>query len=68
MVLEKILETPLDCKDIKPVNPMENNLDYSLEVLMLKFQYSGLITHWKDPDLGKVEGKRRRLAEDDMVR
>ena len=47
----------------------ETNLEYSLEVLMLKFQYSGhLITHWKDPDLGKVEGKRRRLAEDDMVR
>jgi len=39
----------------------ETNLEYSLEVLMLKFQYSGhLITHWKDPDLGKVEGKRTR--------
>jgi len=41
----------------------ETNLEYSLEVLMLKFQYSGhLITHWKDPDLGKVEGKRRRAG------
>ena len=24
MVLEKTLETPLDCKDIKPVNPKGN--------------------------------------------
>ena len=24
MVLEKILESPLDCKEIKPVNPKEN--------------------------------------------
>ena len=24
VVLEKTLESPLDCKDIKPVNPKEN--------------------------------------------
>jgi len=24
MVLEKILESPLDCKEIKPVNPKRN--------------------------------------------
>ena len=39
----------------------EANLEYSLEVLMQKLQYSGhLVTVWKDLDLGKVEGKRRR--------
>ena len=40
-VLEKTLESPLDCKEIKPVNPKGNNPDYSLEGLMLKFQYFG---------------------------
>ena len=36
MVLEKTLESPLDCKEIKPVNPEEINPEYSLEGLMLK--------------------------------
>jgi len=40
-VLEKTLESPLDCKEIKPVNPKGNNPDYSLEGLMVKFQYFG---------------------------
>ena len=41
MVLEKTLESPLDCKEIKPVNPKEINPEYSLEglTLKLKFQY-----------------------------
>ena len=43
MVLEKTLESPLDCKEIKPVNPKEINPAYSLEGLMLKLklQYFG---------------------------
>ena len=43
MVLEKTLKTPLDCKEIQPVNPNGNQPDYSLEGLMvkLKFQYFG---------------------------
>ena len=40
MVLEKTLESPLDCKEIKPVNPKVNP-EYSLEELMLKLQYFG---------------------------
>ena len=38
VVMEKILESPLDCKEIQPVHPPE----YSLEGLMLKLklQYS----------------------------
>ena len=36
-VLEKTLESPLDCKD----NLKEMNLEYSLEGLKLKFQYFG---------------------------
>ena len=35
-VLEKTLESPLDCKEIKLVNPKEINHGYSLEGLMLK--------------------------------
>ena len=35
MVLEKILESPLDCKEIKPVHPKGNQ---SLEGLMLKLK------------------------------
>ena len=36
VVLEKTLESLLDSKEIKPVNPKEINCDYSLEGLMLK--------------------------------
>ena len=43
VVLEKTLESPLDSKEIKPVNSKEINTDYSLEWLMLKLklQYFG---------------------------
>ena len=42
-MLEKTLESPLDCKEIKPVNPKEISPEYSLEGLMLKLklQYFG---------------------------
>ena len=42
-VLQMNLESPLDCKEIQPVNPKEINPDYSLEGLMLKLelQYFG---------------------------
>ena len=45
MVLEKTLESPLDSKEIKPVNPKANQStlkeispEYSLEGLMLKLK------------------------------
>ena len=67
MVLEKTLESPLDCKEIKPVNPKEINFKYSLEGLMmkLKLQYFGhLIGRTDSFDktlmLGKIESGRRR--------
>ena len=65
MVLEKTLESPLDCKEIKSVNPKEITHEYSLEGLMLKFQYFGHMM-WRTDSLektlmlGKLEGKRRR--------
>ena len=42
-LLEKTLESPLDCKEIKPVNPKEISPEYSLErlILKLKLEYFG---------------------------
>ena len=65
-VLEKTLEIPLDCKEIKPVNPEEINPEYSLEGLMLKLKlqhFGHLMRRWpleKTMMLGKIEGRRRR--------
>ena len=67
MVLKKILESPLDCKEIKPLNPTEISPEYSLEGLMLtlKLQYSGHLTRRTDSlektlILGKIKGRMRR--------
>ena len=66
MVLEKTLESPLDCKAIKPVNPKGNHSEYSLEGLMLKLklQYFGQLMQSADSlentlMLGKIEGVTR---------
>ena len=65
-VLEKTLESPLDCK-IKPVSPEGNQSEYSLQGLMLKlkFQYYGHLMWITDSlqktlILGKIEVRRRR--------
>ena len=67
MVLEKTLESPLDCKEIKPSILKEISLEYSLERLMLKLklQYFGHLMQRADLlkktlMLGKIEGRRRR--------
>ena len=66
VVLEKTLESPLDCKVIKPVNPKEISPEYSLDGLMLKLklQYFGHLMGWADSLKtlmpGKIEGRRRR--------
>ena len=55
VVLEKTLESPLDCKEIQPVHLKDISPEYSLEGLMLnlKLQYFGhlmqKLTHWKRP-------------------
>ena len=64
MVLEKTLESPVDCKEIQPILK-EISLEYSLEGLMLKLQYFGHLIRRTDSlektlMLGKIEGKRRR--------
>ena len=67
VVLEKTLESPLDCKEIQPVHIKEIRSEYSLEGLMLKLklQYFGRLMRRtysleKTLMLGKIEGKRRR--------
>ena len=66
MVLEKTLESPLDCKKIQPVLK-EISPEYSLEGLMLKpkLQYFGHLMRRIDSFektlmLEKIEGGRRR--------
>ena len=66
MVLENILERPLDCKEIQSVHPKGNQSEYSLEGLMLKLklQYFGHLMQRTDSlektlMLGKIEGGRR---------
>ena len=45
-VVLKTLESPLDCKEIKPVNPKENNPECSLEGLMLTLKL--MATWWEE--------------------
>jgi len=66
VVLEKTLESPLDCKEIQPLSLKEISSEYSLEGLMLKLklQYSGHLMRRTDSlentlMLGKIEGRRR---------
>ena len=67
MVLEKTLESPLDCKEIQPVHPKGNQSWVFIGRLMLKLklQYFGHLMQRADSlektlMLGKIEGKRRR--------
>ena len=67
MVLEKTLESPLDCKEIYQSSLKEINPEYSLEglTLKLKLQYFGHLIQRADSlektlMLEKIEGKRRR--------
>ena len=65
VVLEKTLESPLDCKEIKPVNLKGNQswifiwrTDAEVQILWPPDAKNWLIG--KDPDTGKIEGRRRR--------
>ena len=67
MVLEKTLESPLDCKEIQPVHSEGDNPGISLEGMMLKLklQYFGHLMRKVDSlektlMLGGIEGRRRR--------
>ena len=67
MVLEKTLESPLDCKEIQPVHSKEISPGISLEgvMLKLKLQYFGHLIRRVDSlektlMLGGIGGGRKR--------
>ena len=74
MVLEKTLESPLDCKEIQPVHPKGDQLGYSLKGLMLKLklQYLGHLMRRVDSlektDAGRDLGQEEKgMTEDEMA-
>ena len=74
MVLEKTLESPLDCKVIQPVNPKGDQswifigrTDVDDEALIL---WPADAENWlieKDPDAGKDWRQEKGTTEDEMV-
>ena len=75
VVLEKTLESPLNCKEIKPVHPKGVSPECSLKglILRLKLQYFGHLMRRTDSlektlMLGKIEGRRRRRRQNEIIR
>ena len=74
VVLEKTLESPLDCKEVQPVHPKGDNPGCSLEglILKLKLQYFGHLM-WRVDSLektlmGRDWGQEEKgTTEDEMV-
>ena len=75
VVLEKPLESPLDCKEIQTVHPKRNqswvfigrtDVEAETPILWLPDAKNWLI--WKDPDAGKDwSGEEKGPTEDEMV-
>ena len=65
MVLEKTLESPLDCNEIQPVQEISPGCSFKELMLKLKLQYFGHLMRRVDSlektlMLGGVGGRRRR--------
>ena len=74
VVLEKTLESPLNCKEIQPVHPKGNQswiftgrTDAEAETPILWPLMRRTDSLEKTLMLGKIEGGRRRPTEDEMV-
>ena len=75
VVLEKILESPLDCKEIQPVHPkgdqswvLIGRTDVETETLILWPPDVKNWIIWKDPDAVKHWGQEEKgMTEDEMV-
>ena len=74
VVLEKTLESPLDCKEIQPVHPKDQSwvfigrtdVEAETPILWPHDVTSWLI--WEDPDAGKNWGQEKKgMTEDEMV-
>ena len=64
VMLEKTLESPLDCKELQPVHPKGNQswtfiVKTDAEAPILWPPDAKIWLIWKDPDAGKIEGRRR---------
>jgi len=76
VVLEKTLESPLDCKEIQPVHPkgdqswvLIGRTDAKVETPILWPPDAKSWLIWKDPDAGKVWRREEKgMTEDEMVR
>ena len=75
VVLEKTLDSPLDCNEIQPVHPkgdqtwvfIERN-DVEAETLIIWPPDAKNWLVWKDPDAGKNWGQEEKeVTEDEMV-
>ena len=75
MVLEKTFESPLDCKEIQPVHPKEDQswlftarTDVEAETPILWSPDGKNQLIWKDPDAGKDwKWEEKATTEDEMV-
>ena len=75
VVLEKTLESPLDCKEIQPVHPKGNQFwkfigrtDVEAETPIFWPSDGKSWFIWKDPDAGKDWGQEEKgMTEDKMV-
>ena len=75
VVLEKILESPLDCKEIQPVHPkgdqswvFTDRTDVEADTPILRTPDAKSWLIWKDPDAGKDWGQKEKgTTEDEMV-
>ena len=74
VVLEKTLESLLDCKEIQPVHPKGNQswifigrLDAEAEAPILWLPDSKSQPIRKDPDVGKDWRQEKGIAEDEMI-
>ena len=74
-VLDKTLESPLECKEIQPVYPKADQswvffgrTDAEAETPILRPPHVKSWLIWKDPDDGRDWGRgEKRMTEDDMV-
>ena len=74
MVLEKTLESPLNCEEIKPVSHKGNQpwvftgrIDTEAEALVLWLPNEKSQLIGKDPDAGKDWGQEKGMTEDEMA-
>ena len=75
MVLEKTLESPLDCKENQPVHPKGDQscvfigrTDAEAETARLWPPHVKTWLIWKDPDAGKEWGQEEKgMTEDEIV-